>query len=162
MSLSAEAESAAAAAATERFQRHDSLYGDAEKVTNGKHHGSGVQYLVSHMTFFLLAHFRRHSCPPVFPLDIDDVTIYGHGLIACVRRAGQLGADADAGVPEHRRGVRRHRDVAAVRVLEHVPGRHPAPRRPPRRPLAHPLHSHPHPHAQVRLRRPPRQRQWRW
>jgi len=47
MSSSAEAESAAAA--IERFQRHDSLYGDAEKVTNGKHHGSGVS-LVSHMT----------------------------------------------------------------------------------------------------------------
>ncbi|KAG0533187.1 hypothetical protein BDA96_04G171100 [Sorghum bicolor] len=51
MSSSAEAESAAAAA-TERFQRHDSLYGDAEKVTNGKHHGSGDSWARTLMLAF--------------------------------------------------------------------------------------------------------------
>ncbi|CAD6250877.1 unnamed protein product [Miscanthus lutarioriparius] len=50
MSSSAEAESAAAA--TERFQRHDSLYGDAEKVTNGKHHGSGDSWVQTLMLAF--------------------------------------------------------------------------------------------------------------
>lgn len=85
-----------------------------------------------------------------------------HG-VCCVLvvAAGKLGADAAAGVPEHRRGVRWRRDVAAVRLLQHVPGRRQAPGRPRRRPLPHPLHPHPHPHGQVRLHRPLRQRQWR-
>ncbi|XP_066327538.1 LOW QUALITY PROTEIN: potassium transporter 19-like [Miscanthus floridulus] len=50
MSSSTEAETAAAS--TERFQRHDSLYGDAEKVTNGKHHGSGDSWARTLMLAF--------------------------------------------------------------------------------------------------------------
>ena len=40
--MSAEAAESPGAAA-ERLKRHDSLYGDAEKVSHDKYHGSGVR-----------------------------------------------------------------------------------------------------------------------
>jgi len=44
--MSAEAAESPGAAA-ERLKRHDSLYGDAEKVSNEKYHGSGVRISAS-------------------------------------------------------------------------------------------------------------------
>ncbi|KAL6899129.1 hypothetical protein ACP4OV_005787 [Aristida adscensionis] len=114
--MAAEAEAPAAADA-ERLRRHDSLYGDAEKVSsNEKYHGSGGSWARTLQLAF-------QSIGVVYG-DIGTSPLY-------------------------------------VYSSTFRPGRHPAPRRPPRRPLAHPLHPHPHPHAQVRLHRPPRQRQRR-
>jgi KUP system potassium uptake protein len=44
--MSAEAAESPGAAA-ERLKRNDSLYGDAEKVSNDKYHGSGVRISAS-------------------------------------------------------------------------------------------------------------------
>jgi hypothetical protein len=59
-----------------------------------------------------------------------------------------------AGVPVAGRGVRRHRDVAALHLLVLRPAE-PRRRRHPRHPQPHPLDAHPRQPRQVRLRRAP-------
>lgn len=78
------------------------------------------------------------------------------------RRRRRVGGGAAAGVPEHRSGVRRYRDVAVVRVLEHVHGWDQTQRRHHRCVVLDSLHSHVNSVDQVCPHRLARQRQWRW
>jgi hypothetical protein len=74
------------------------------------------------------------------------------------RRAGELGADAAAGVPVRGDHVRRPRHVAALRVRQHLQVRRPPRGRRPRRPVHHHLQLRPLHHGQDRLHRALRQR----
>lgn len=137
-----------------KLRRADSL--DIESASIG-----GLRHEVVHISFttylfyfslYMLLHAVVHILHILFCF---------FSLIMIGRRC-RVGGGAAAGVPEHRSGVRRYRDVAVVRLLEHVHGWDQTQRRHHRCVVLDSLHSHVNSVDQVCPHRLASQRQRRW